>query len=279
MEKSLYLQRSTLALCRALVSVPFYTCWMDQTSIPLILRTVWISMRTTSTYWYRLPTPILFLQRSIILTHGLQIITWWWMLPNVARWLFGVRAWLWMTQPSHLPSPVCRECESSKSWVSHLLIPWILHLTSHLLYPRPPVLSMPWAFWELTVCLVASCTMLLEPLSYQNCSMPHQHGGVSLMLKPGSDFNRSWIDVADLASYPPIPPLLKTLVLDQCSTLFNDIKNNNFHVYINCCLPLETHHMISARALANEASQCRTIAWEKHFFVTSYSWTPNTFNL
>ena len=46
----------------------------------------------------------------------------------------------------------------------------------------------------------------------------------------------------------------------------------------NSCLLLEVHHMISARALVNEASLCRLIACEKHLFVGNCFWTQNIFN-
>ena len=65
-----------------------------------------------------------------------------------------------------------------------------------------------------------------------------------------------------LGFLPSDSATFETLVLDQCSALFNNIENNNYHV-LHQLLPLirsTAHHMISARALANEASQCRTIA-------------------
>ena len=66
-----------------------------------------------------------------------------------------------------------------------------------------------------------------------------------------------------LGFLPSDSATFETLVLDQCSALFNNIENNSYHVAycINCYLPLEAHrHHVTARALANEASQCRTIA-------------------
>ena len=144
-----------------------------------------------------------------------------------------------MTQPSHLPNPVCRECESSKSWVSRLPIPWILHLTSHLLYPRPPVLS---ALGILRAHGLLGCQLydvtrvtLVSKLLYASSAW-WGFANAETRKRFQSVLNRCY----RLGFLPSDSATFETLVLDQCSTLFNDIENNNYHVLHQLLPPIRS---------------------------------------
>ena len=75
-------------------------------------------------------------------------------------------------------------------------------------------------------------------------------------------------------------PSFENLVLELSFTLFNDIEYNSYHVLHQLMPPLRStpYNMISARALVNEASLCRTIVCVKLLFVGSCCWTQNIFN-
>ena len=64
----------------------------------------------------------------------------------------------------------------------------------------------------------------------------------------------------------------------QCQGIIKKLMHT-WYLFIQKYLNKQSHHMISAHAPVNGASQCRTIACEKHLFVGSYFWILNTFNL
>ena len=146
-----------------------------------------------------------------------------------------------MPQPSHLPSPVCRECGSSKSWVSRLPIPWILHLT-YQSATLSQATSSQYALRILRAHGLLGCQLydvtratLVSKLLYAS---PAWWGFAN------AETRKRFQSILDrccrLGFLPSDSATFETLVLEQCSTLFNDIENNNDHVLHQLLPPLRS---------------------------------------